>query len=197
MLKNPIDPRARRTEEQLQNTLLCLLEHKPLHKITVSELCRLCFCNRATFYDHYPDIFSLVDSLEVGIVDQLNQLMEYVAVDRPDSGAVSELFFEFLTEYKRPLRLLLRGETLPGFLQKLDQTIFPFFETMVRQNYQVPPECSNEQLRAILRFLTSGYYGFFLQELGQDDALQPKLPRLAADISDRCLADFFSRKPCP
>lgn len=95
----------------------------------------------------------------------------------------------------RPLRLLLRGETSPDFLQKLDHAIFPFFETMVRQNYLVPPEYSADQLQAILRFLTSGYYGFFLQELEPDSTLRPELPQLAASISDQCLSGFFARSP--
>lgn len=195
MLKNPVDLRARRTETQLQTTLLCLLERKPLHQITVAELCRLCPCNRATFYDHYQDIYSLVDALEDGVVEHLQELMDQIRTGSPDSGAVSALFFQFLQEYKRPLRLLLRGETSPDFLQKLDHAIFPFFETMVRQNYLVPPEYSADQLQAILRFLTSGYYGFFLQELEPDSTLRPELPQLAASISDQCLSGFFARSP--
>lgn len=195
MLKNPVDLRTRRTETQLQTTLLCLLERKPLHQITVAELCRLCPCNRATFYDHYQDIYSLVDALEDGVVEHLQELMDQIRTGSPDSGAVSALFFQFLQEYKRPLRLLLRGETSPDFLQKLDHAIFPFFETMVRQNYLVPPEYSADQLQAILRFLTSGYYGFFLQELEPDSTLRPELPQLAASISDQCLSGFFARSP--
>lgn len=194
MLKNPVDLRAMRTESQLQTMLLCLLERKPLHRITVAELCRLCPCNRATFYDHYTDIYALANALEDGVVEQLHDLMDRVAAGPPDSGAVSELFFQFLQENKRPLRLLLNGETATSFLQKLDRAIFPFFEAMVRQNYQVPPDCAPERLRAILRFLTSGYYGFFLQALGQDDLLPQELPRLAAGISDQCLSGFFARK---
>lgn len=197
MLKNPVDVRARRTETQMQTTLLFLLERKPLHKITVVELCRLCPCNRATFYDHYQDIYSLADALEDSVVEQLRCLMEQIKTVSPDSGAVSELFFQFLQKYKHPLRILLRGETSPVFLQKLDHTIFPFFETMVRQNYLVPPEYRAEQLQAILRFLTSGYYGFFLQELEPNSTLRPELPQLAASISDQCLSGFFPRRAHP
>lgn len=95
MLKNPVDLRARRTEAQLQTTLLCLLERKPLHKITVAELCRLCPCNRATFYDHYQDIYSLADALEDSVVEHLQELMDRIRTCSPDSGAVSALFSSF------------------------------------------------------------------------------------------------------
>lgn len=191
MLKNPVDPRAKRTEAQLQNLLLSLMERKPLHKITVAELCRLCQCNRATFYDHYQDIFDLVDALENGIIVCLNELMVHVDSSSPGSWKISELFFQFINEHKYPLRLLLNGETSRDFMQKLDHAIFPFFEKRVRQSYQVPSEYSPEQLQSILRFLTSGYYGFFLQELQQDNALRLELPRLAAQISDECLSGLF------
>ena len=117
------------------------------------------------------------------------------AADALYVGRISVLLGSVRLRFGLFERLLLRGETSPDFLQKLDHAIFPFFETMVRQNYLVPPEYSADQLQAILRFLTSGYYGFFLQELEPDSTLRPELPQLAASISDQCLSGFFARSP--
>ena len=194
MLKNPQDTRARRTERQFEQALLELLARKPLHQITVAELCRRCQVNRATFYDHYTNLFALADAVEDGILARLEALMAQIERQRPSADAISELFFAFLGEFRQPLRLLLSGETAPRFFQKLDGALLPFFEKRVRQSYHIAPGCPPGQLQAVLRFLTSGYYGFFLQAMGGAD-MPPQLPQLAAQISDRCLSGFFQSRP--
>lgn len=193
MLKNPLDIRAQRTETQLQTALLTLLERKPLHQITVAELCRICQINRATFYDHFSNIFALADAIEDDIISHLKELMAYVENEPLESSEISGLFFQFLKEFRDPLRLLLEGETSHSFFQKLDGVILPFFDKMARKNYHIPPECGGEPFLSILRFLTSGYYGFFLQGIRQNEAVQPEWPQLAAKICDQCLSGFFER----
>ena len=53
MKKN--DARVRYTQKVLKDSLLQLLEKKPINKITVKEVCELAELNRATFYAHYTD----------------------------------------------------------------------------------------------------------------------------------------------
>ena len=47
------DARVRYTQKVLKDSLLQLLEKKPINKITVKEVCELAELNRATFYAHY------------------------------------------------------------------------------------------------------------------------------------------------
>lgn len=60
-----------RTKQSLAASLRCLLEQKPLSKITVSEIVAGCGVNRKTFYYHFQDIYSLLhwmleqDTMEV------------------------------------------------------------------------------------------------------------------------------------
>lgn len=58
-----LDPRVRRTRKMLQDALAQLLREKEFDKISIGEIAEASTLNRATFYDHYPDKFALLQSL--------------------------------------------------------------------------------------------------------------------------------------
>jgi AcrR family transcriptional regulator len=61
-----LDPRIRRTRHLLQQALGKLLETKEFEKISVQDIAEAATLNRATFYDHYPDKFALLESMVAG-----------------------------------------------------------------------------------------------------------------------------------
>ncbi len=58
-----MDPRIRRTRHLLQQALEQLLETKDFDSISVQDITEAATLNRATFYDHYPDKFALLECL--------------------------------------------------------------------------------------------------------------------------------------
>jgi len=58
-----LDPRVRRTRKMLQDALASLLKKKDFDKISIGEIAEESTLNRATFYDHYPDKFVLLECL--------------------------------------------------------------------------------------------------------------------------------------
>ena len=56
--------RVKYSKKLIQDSLLQLLQEKPLEKITVKELCERADVNRGTFYRYYEDIFDLFDTIE-------------------------------------------------------------------------------------------------------------------------------------
>jgi AcrR family transcriptional regulator len=56
-----IDPRIRRTRHLLQQALEKLLETREFEDISVQDITEAATLNRATFYDHYPDKFALLE----------------------------------------------------------------------------------------------------------------------------------------
>lgn len=54
-------PMSQMTKRALEASLKELLRHKPLDKITVSDLTDHCGVNRMTFYYHFKDIYDLVE----------------------------------------------------------------------------------------------------------------------------------------
>jgi AcrR family transcriptional regulator len=58
-----VDPRVRRTRLLLQQSLGKLLTAKEFDKISVQDIAEEATVNRATFYDHYPDKFALLECM--------------------------------------------------------------------------------------------------------------------------------------
>jgi len=58
-----VDPRIRRTRLLLQDALGNLMIHKEFDKISVQDIAEAATVNRATFYDHYPDKFALLECM--------------------------------------------------------------------------------------------------------------------------------------
>lgn len=63
------------TKKIIKESLIDLLQHKEIHEVTVTDICRKSDINRGTFYTHYKDTYDLLKSLE----DELfNQILEYI-----------------------------------------------------------------------------------------------------------------------
>ena len=60
------DPRIRRTRQLLQGALLTLMQTKGFDEISVLDITDAATVNRATFYDHYTDKYSLLDATVAG-----------------------------------------------------------------------------------------------------------------------------------
>ncbi len=63
LCQDSVDPRIRRTRALLQQALGKLLEIKEFDKISVQDIAAAASLNRATFYDHYTDKFSLLECM--------------------------------------------------------------------------------------------------------------------------------------
>lgn len=57
------DKRVIKTKAILRDSLITLLERKPLKQISVTELTELADVNRSTFYFYYDDIYDMVDKM--------------------------------------------------------------------------------------------------------------------------------------
>jgi AcrR family transcriptional regulator len=63
------------TKKIIKESLIDLLQHKKIHEVTVTDICKKSDINRGTFYTHYKDTYDLLKSLE----DELfNQILEYI-----------------------------------------------------------------------------------------------------------------------
>src|SRR5438132_12460860 len=61
MRDGTLDPRVRRTRQLLVQAFFELLSAKDFGTISVQDIAEKATVNRATFYDHFPDKFALLD----------------------------------------------------------------------------------------------------------------------------------------
>ena len=55
------DRRKERTEKEILNGLIALMQEKSMKNISVRELAERIDINRSTFYLHYTDIYDLIE----------------------------------------------------------------------------------------------------------------------------------------
>ena len=55
---------TQRTKEAIHHALFSLMKKKPFQSISVAEIIREANISRSTFYNHYKDIFDLVEKIE-------------------------------------------------------------------------------------------------------------------------------------
>lgn len=192
MLKNPQDRRAKRTASQIKETMFSFMENTAVHQISVSDICKNCQINRATFYDHYRDVFDLVQDMENDMLMAIQELMETVSPEGTAAGDVSRQFFGFLEDHKRKMHLLLTSERSREFCIRLDSILMPFFEKKIRQNYKIP-QGMEQELRSAMEFISFGYYRFFMLALTESQRNIEREAALCAKLSDACLTSFFKR----
>jgi AcrR family transcriptional regulator len=68
-----LDPRIKRTRQLLHRAFTELLSEKSFEDITVHDIAERSTVNRATFYDHFPDKFALLEDL---IADSFQAMLD-------------------------------------------------------------------------------------------------------------------------
>ncbi|MCP2355628.1 AcrR family transcriptional regulator [Nonomuraea thailandensis] len=65
------DPRVRRTKAALRATLIELVQHRDLSRISVADVAERAGISRSTFYDHYRDVHELAAAACTAMIDEL------------------------------------------------------------------------------------------------------------------------------
>lgn len=91
------DLRVVKTEENIRNQFIRLLDTKLFKDITISDILAACRINRSTFYRHYTDKYDLAEQI---INDQLEQFKETL---RPDFINADHLSFSGAGTFLKPV----------------------------------------------------------------------------------------------
>lgn len=102
------DRRVKYTKMVLRESLIKLLQKKPISRITVKELCDLADINRATFYTHYADQFDLLRKISDEFIADITS---YVCsgLKEGESGLMQmiTIIFEYIDKNSELCRVLL------------------------------------------------------------------------------------------
>ena len=134
MTKPSHDRRVKYTKMVLRESLIKLLEHKPIERITIKEICDDADINRATFYAHYADQYDLLkqieDELYINISSALSQLSQDPA--NPNTLKQAENIFDYLRDNARTTRLLLSDRGDFGFQKRVMRLVYDLITTQLR-----------------------------------------------------------------
>ena len=146
-----MDLRVQRTRMNIRNAFIELRSRKPIEKITVKELAEAAFINKATFYQHYEDLYDLSESMEDELIDNIIGSIPHpdTLLDDPEQATL-----EIFSAFSGQTRLL---EILIG---KLESRI----RELILRRY--PDYEGNPAREVLITFLIQGSFHAYLKHAG-------------------------------
>ena len=74
------DARVSYTRRVIKESILRLLEDRPVNRITVKEVCEAAQSNRATFYAHFTDCFDVLNQMENDLLADFERSLSFASV---------------------------------------------------------------------------------------------------------------------
>ena len=111
------DRRVKYTKMVLRESLLELLQDKPINRISVTELCQNADVNRGTFYAHYSEPYDLLKQIEDELFEDIRRCFE----EKPDN-TMEETNMDLLLVINRNrelCRIILSDSASPNFMSRV------------------------------------------------------------------------------
>ena len=154
------DRRVSKTRNAITNTLLKLMETKPITEITVSELTELADVNRKTFYNHYENIDAVLAELENNCSSWVLNFVEETPFDKmvDEPAALYTEIAMGLQRHRDLLVLLNRAgiySRLSGKIRNgIKKAVLEKANGLFKNEYM-------PMLRLLLDFVTAGAVGVY------------------------------------
>lgn len=143
----------KKTEQMIIDTFLKLVEEKTLDKITIQDIADQCGINRNTFYYHFDDIYSLIETI---FKNRLNTI-EIMFEDGASWDECSKVAVNFLIENRRAIRHIAFSMSR----SQLDHYLFVVFKKIFTEylldNFIV--DISDEKFDDLILFYTYAVIG--------------------------------------
>ncbi|MFR0589657.1 TetR/AcrR family transcriptional regulator C-terminal domain-containing protein [Bifidobacterium apri] len=116
------------TRRNLQNTVVKLLQAKPLQTINVKEVCSQAGINRSTFYNYYDNIADLVTDIEHETLEWMDHMIAkaFKATQQSDLEPVIVSICQYAADNKDRVQILLSLKADPQFRNKLVSKILDY-----------------------------------------------------------------------
>ena len=163
------------TKRLLQEGLLNLLEHQPVDKISVTELCRISGINRSTFYNHYSSPQDILTELQERVTQGLKEIASRHQTRNTMVDAMEELCIH-LRQYPQIATILLSINTETDFVEVIRLTRKHFMFGKDPYNRDADPD----SLHLNSTFVCAGCYYMIREWLIRDI---PKTPREVAEMA--------------
>lgn len=187
MKEKNLDKRVIRTKRQLEEALFTLLKTKDINKISVKELTALIDINRSTFYDHYTDIYDLLESVQERVLDDIYNIYKPVTISRFKEKDFNQLYIilDYIKANKEIFNVLLNGHGNILFLEKLRRIIT---EKFLSDFIGKVPNINKEYFNLLSSFFTSGCLGV-IQNWVKNNAEMPtdKLTEVMKGLIISCI----------
>jgi AcrR family transcriptional regulator len=164
------DLRILRTEKNLKNALLELLQEKDLRTISVSDIYIRAFCSRNTFYDHYANKEDLYEGIINETVSHIEGVFKPLVSGK--AGVSEEIYEQCLINIIRGfngdaaiLSIILRQDT-ELFVKHVMKLISSEIEESL---CSLVPYANHVEINMYNRYISAGMAGFIIEWLRHTD----------------------------
>lgn len=174
-----MDLRIQRTRRNIRDAFIELRSRKPIEKITVKELAEAAFINKATFYQHYKDLYDLSESMEDELIDNIIGSIPHpdTLLDDPEQATL-EIFSAFSSQ-TRLLEILFSGSRRSVLIGKLESRI----RELILRRY--PDYEGNLEKEILITFLIQGSFHAYLKHNRENQKDGQPTIRLIASLVKR------------
>ena len=182
------DRRTRRTEKNLQNSLMSLLQEKDINKITISELSEAADVSRMAFYYHYEDIYALYKQVENNFFAEFAKIYD---------KSVSHDYRENMTILMTFLRD--NANTVRHFANKSEDNLFNTrFATVLQEQFrkivmfELNTDRMTDHLDYMITYHSAGIYAVYMKWIESDFAWSnEEVLNLIREIDNACDSLYY------
>lgn len=113
------------TRQKLTDAFWTLYQNRPISKITVKEIAERCGVGRGTFYNHFQDVYAILEEIEKELSVSLNALCEQVRGQTLGLTDFNRILYDCYSDEKirEYVRLLVLEHRDPFFAQDYTNTL--------------------------------------------------------------------------
>lgn len=113
------------TRQKLTEAFWKLYQERPISKITVKEIAAQCGVGRGTFYNHFPDVYAILEEIERELSVSLNALCEQVRGQTLGLTDFNRVLYDCYSDetMREYVRLLVLEHRDPFFAQDYTNTL--------------------------------------------------------------------------
>ncbi|MCD7808539.1 MAG: TetR/AcrR family transcriptional regulator [Erysipelotrichaceae bacterium] len=158
---NQYEQRINKTKNKIYDAFIKLAKEKPIHAMSISELCQLASINRSTFYHYYGSQYDVLNELSNQFLSTIEKkLLESDFNDQQSVQNKVALCFEYAKNNSELALLLMKNNTDIDFASRLFS--IPMIESLLHEKTS---DLSSEEKKASLSFVTHGAYHLLLEWL--------------------------------
>ncbi len=138
-----------------------LYENSPVEKISISRLCKTAGYNRSTFYNHFNDIYDLMDKAVSDIIIPIKEHISDISDYRQliYNGSMGQVLFDCFHRSDRHIEALFKREGHHVLIKQIKNLILMHsFETVIPDEKRIVWEILMEyQLSAVFGVISYWY----------------------------------------
>jgi len=162
------DRRSRRSQKLLKKGLLELMREKKFSAISVRDVTERADMNRGTFYLHYPDTTSLLQSVETDMLAEAQILIDEHLAEFEAGGSLRPVFkpiLDYIVEHRPEFEALFATNSTSNFTDRLQDLIHRNGVSLVQAKFH---GVASSQMDFLINFIGYGLIGLIKTWFDQD-----------------------------